>query len=97
MREQAVRRRRHDLGMTFVKVNAVTVDGVIGLELDDDERSLAAQHLNAATYYRDTGRTDRLDSFRGVSVGGHELETDSDELQRLAALGQLDFEDFYEG
>lgn len=82
--------------MTFVKVNAVTVDGVIGLELDDDERSLAAQHLNAATYYRDTGRTDRLDSFRGVSVGGHELETDSDELQRLAALGQLDFEDFYE-
>jgi hypothetical protein len=82
--------------MANAKVNVVTTQGVLPLELSDDERSTAAQHVNAATAYRDTGDDSGLGAFRGITVGGHELETDPDQIEFLAAQGQLDFEDFYE-
>lgn len=77
-------------------VNVITTQGVLPLDLSEEERSLAASHVNAATHYRDTGESDRLDAFRGVRVGGYKLETDPGELEHLANRQQLDFEEFYE-
>lgn len=85
--------------MADLYVNVVTSSGVKALnasDLDEDERSLAASHVNAATHYRDTGDERRLTDFQGVAVGGHKLEADPEMIEYLAAQGQLDFEDFYE-
>ncbi len=85
--------------MAEVYLNVLTRSGVKALnaaDLDEEERSLAGSHVNAATHYRDTGDDSRLSDFRGVAVGGHELETDPEMIEYLAAQGQLDFEDFYE-
>ena len=80
-------------------VNVLTQQGVKSLkasELDEEERSVAASHLNAATHYRDTGDDKRLAAFQGIALGDHKLETDPEMIEYLAAQGQLDFEDFYE-
>jgi hypothetical protein len=69
---------------------------VLRLELELDDRSTAGAHINAVTRFRDTGSAGQLAAFRGVSVGGHELETDPDEIEYLAGRGKLDFEDFYD-
>lgn len=85
--------------MADLYVNVLTSSGVKALragDLDEEERSLAASHVNAATHYRDTGDERRLVDFQGVAVGGHELETDPEMIEYLAAQGQLDFDDFYE-
>lgn len=83
------------------KVNVITTQGVKLLDLSEEERSIAASHVNAARHYRDTGETDRLNPFQAVRVsdpnqGDFELETDPSELEYLAGRQQLDFEDFYE-
>ena len=52
--------------------------------------------MNAATHYRDTGDASELERFRGVTVGGHQLEVEPGEIEYLAGRGQLDFEEFYE-
>jgi hypothetical protein len=77
-------------------VNAITTQGVLPVELSEEERSLAAQHRQATLRYRNTGDDSRLAAFRGVTVGGFELETDPEGIEHLAARGTLDFEDFYE-
>lgn len=82
--------------MANLKVNVITTQGVKLLDLSEEERSIAASHVNAATHYRDSGELDRLEPFRGVRVGDFELETDPQELEYLAGRQQLDFEDFYE-
>lgn len=82
--------------MATPAVTVLTTQGVLSLEVSEDERSLAAQHVNAATHFRDTGDESRLAAFQGVTVGEHELETDPDQIEFLATQGQLDFEDFYE-
>lgn len=87
----------HSTPVTGPKVNVITTRGVQLLGgLSDEERSIAASHVNAARHYRDTGETDRLEAFRSVRVGGFELETDPVELQYQAGRQQLDFEEFYE-
>jgi len=80
-------------------LNVLTRQGVKSVkasDLDEEERSVAASHVNAATYYRDTGDDKRLAPFQGIALGVHELETDPEMIEYLAAQGQLDFEDFYE-
>jgi hypothetical protein len=77
-------------------VNVVSTDGVVPVELDPEGRSLAAQHVNAITYYRDTGDASRLAGFAGLQLGGYELETNPERIQALVIGQQLDFEDFYE-
>src|SRR4051794_32267739 len=62
--------------MSDLPVNVITTQGVKLVDLSEQERSVAASHVNAATHYRDTGETDRLASFRELVVGGVELETD---------------------
>lgn len=95
--------------MGMWRVNVATTDGVLALDLDDEERSIGAQHINAITFYRDTGNSERLAGFSGlvvgaqpsksdpdVLVGGHELEADPKRVEALVSQHQLDFEDFYE-
>ena len=43
-----------------------------------------------SSYYLDEGDDSLLRPFEGVVVAGYELETDRDELERIARLGQLD-------
>jgi hypothetical protein len=82
--------------MTNRTVSVVTSAGVRWLELDDEERSIAAGHDNAVKKFKADGSTAKLAQYRGTSVGGYELETDPDELQYLANRGKLDFEEFYD-
>ena len=65
-------------------VRVVTTDGVLWLDLDDDERSTASRHANALKPFVEDNSVEITVKFRGVSVGGHELEMDPNELQRLA-------------
>ena len=61
--------------------------------------SLAASRLSrywdAIDHYLQTGDEVPLQTFRGVRIGGVELETDPDEIDRLAVLGVLSFETIY--
>ena len=55
------------------------------------QASTLARYKQAVEYYLDEGDDSLLQEFEGVMVGtGYELETDRDELERIAGLGQLD-------
>lgn len=82
--------------MSIRSVTVLTTEGLLLLDLDDDDRSTASAHIHAVTAFRNDGPTVQLAPFEGVSLGGYELETDPDELQYLANRGKLDFEEFYD-
>jgi hypothetical protein len=81
-------------------VNVISKRGIVPLDLDDRDASIAARHRQAALRYRDEGDASGLEAFDGVVVGEGdgevELESDPEQIEFLAAQGQLDFEDFYE-
>ena len=52
-------------------------------------------YWDAVDHYRETGDTGPLVEFRGVRIGGIELETDPDVIDRLTLLGVLSFETIY--
>jgi hypothetical protein len=70
-------------------ITTVTVQG-------SRQASVIAEHWNAIRRYVNTGNESDLRRFYGVTVAGVELETDPDVIDRLAAIGALDFEDIYE-
>jgi hypothetical protein len=92
-------------------IRVLTTEGVLDLEVvDQDERSLAASHWNAVKRYLGTGKTDRLDEFKGQTVAGFrpetdrepetdpdvfELATDPDVIDERESDGELDIERIY--
>jgi len=61
--------------------------------------SLIARYSAAVEHYLRTGETDRLKKFRGKSIRvgkkKYEFVTDPKTLRRLAAVGEVSFEDLY--
>jgi hypothetical protein len=53
------------------------------------QASLLARYKQAVEAYLGGADPSVLSPFEGVTVGGYELETDLDELDRIAGLGQL--------
>jgi hypothetical protein len=58
--------------------------------------SRVGAYWNAVRTYLGTGDEEPLERFRGVRVGGIELETDLDVIEELARRGEVAFEDLYE-
>jgi hypothetical protein len=61
-----------------------------------EDATVVAEHWNAVKRYLNTGDDSQLRRFQGVSIAEVELETDLDEIDRLASLGVLEFEHIYE-
>jgi hypothetical protein len=61
-----------------------------------EDATVVAEHWNASKRYLNTGDDSELRRFQGLSVSEVELETDLDEIDRLASLGVLEFEEIYE-
>lgn len=57
--------------------------------------SAIGSYHSAVHHYLSTGDSSRLARFRGVKVGGIELETDLDVIDELARRGEFDFESIY--
>jgi hypothetical protein len=60
------------------------------------DRSTIGSHWNAVQTFLYTGETEELERYRGDRVAGLRLMTNSDEIERLARIGELDLEDIYE-
>jgi hypothetical protein len=58
--------------------------------------STVGEYWNAVRHYLTTGDEAPLEPFRGVRVGGVELQTDPDAIDELARRGEVSFEDLYE-
>ncbi|MCU1358016.1 MAG: hypothetical protein JWM89_3434 [Acidimicrobiales bacterium] len=57
--------------------------------------SSIGRYHSAVHHYLSTGDASRLEKFRGVKVGGIELEADVDVIDELARQGSFDFESIY--
>jgi hypothetical protein len=58
------------------------------------QASTVARYNRAIDRFRE-GDVDALIPFRGRSFGGVLLETDPDVIERAAAIGEPDFDEFY--
>jgi hypothetical protein len=58
--------------------------------------STVGSYWNAVDHYLATGDDTALRRFRGVKVGGVELETDPDTIDYLYTIGQIEFETIYQ-
>jgi hypothetical protein len=75
----------------------LTASGVEDVDLEDtDARSAVGSYWNAVRRFLWTGQTDELERFTHTRIAGRPLLTDPDEIERLARIGELDFEDIYE-
>jgi len=78
------------------RMRIVTSSGVEDVEVRAGEaKSTVSSYWRAVDHYLRTGETDELEQFSGTRIGGRRLLTDRDEIERLAAIGELDIEDIY--
>ena len=98
----AVRRRRGRLRVArsdevSFTMRVMTTDGIQLVDVKGStDRGVIGAHHNAAAEFLDTGNTDALADFEGVTVGGVELETDPDRLIEAWRAGQFDFLEIYQ-
>lgn len=79
------------------RMRILTRVGVRDVDLPEfSDRSIVGGHWNAVQNFLYTGETDELERYRGVQVAGRPLLTDPDKIERLARIGDLDFEEIYE-
>lgn len=75
----------------------LTVSGVDDVSIKTDAAASAiGRHWNAVQRLLYTGDDSELEAFAKTKVKGRRLLTDPDEIERLAAIGDLSFEDIYE-
>ena len=97
-----VRRRRGRLRVAAsdevsFTMRVMTTDGIQVVEVKGStDRSLVGAHHNAVAEFLDTGNTEPLAVFSGVTVGGVGLETDPDRLIEAWRAGQFDFLEIYQ-
>jgi hypothetical protein len=76
------------------------IEAGVGSRIVDVRGSRAASKVgsywNAVNHYRDTGDDEPLRAFRGIKVGGVELETDPDVVDALIYMGVIEFETIYQ-
>ena len=79
------------------RMRILTSSGIEDVELHSDQaRSTVGSYWNAVRRYLWTGETDDLDRFSRTLIRDRRLLTDPDLIDRLARIGELDFEDIYE-
>jgi hypothetical protein len=81
-----------------LRIPVITPDGVIWVPADDleaQERSVDASHVNSVTLSLETGDFDRMRDFEGVRLGGLALVTDQQDIEDLDDRGELGFSQFY--
>jgi hypothetical protein len=74
----------------------LTNSGIETVSVGRRDASAVGRYWNAVRRWGIDRDSTEVDKFRGVSVGGYELETDLDVIDELAARGELEFEDIYE-
>lgn len=77
-------------------MRVLTNTGVEPVGVSRREARTIGRHWNAVKRWGIYQDSSELDKFRGVTVGGYELETDLDVIDELAGRGELEFEDIYE-
>jgi hypothetical protein len=84
-------------------IRVVTTQGITVVDgLRKKDRSRVARHWNAIGRYLDTGKTDSLSKFDGVTIGGYdevpeyELETRLDPLDDYQNTGDIEVDSIYE-
>jgi hypothetical protein len=78
----------------YRQMTVVTNTGIEAVGVNRRESRVVGRYWNAVGRYLRSGDSSELGKFRGVSVGGYELETDLDVIDQLAARGEL-IEDIY--
>jgi hypothetical protein len=79
------------------RMRVLTTSGVKDLELESPRsRSIVGSHWNAIQVFLVTGDTDPLTPYVTVLINDYLLLTDPDEIERLAGIGDLDFDDIYD-
>jgi hypothetical protein len=71
---------------------------LVEVDVNDSDASLAGRYWSHGyAGFLETGDTSRLDSYRGVSVGGYPLVTDPDLIEDFYfAHGHVDFQEYYQ-
>jgi hypothetical protein len=71
---------------------------LVVVEVDDDEASWAGSYWSYGyAGFLEWGDTERLDVYRGVTVGGYPLVTDPDLIEDFYyAHGHVDFQEYYQ-
>lgn len=71
---------------------------LVVVNVDDEEASLAGSYWSYGyAGFLETGDTDRLDLYRGMTVGGYLLMTDPDLIEDFYyAHGHIDFQEYYQ-
>jgi hypothetical protein len=77
----------------YRRMSVFTTSGVVDVDVSRREASIVGSHWSAIAYYGASQDDPRLQRFRGVSVGGYELETDIALINEAADRGELEFED----
>ncbi|MGH2971097.1 MAG: hypothetical protein ACRDLE_02960 [Gaiellaceae bacterium] len=82
----------------YRRMQVLGEDGLRTVEIRGSRAaSRLSAHANAVREYIYTGDPSKLERFRGMRVGGVELETDLDRIDEWARRGELSFEDIYAG
>ena len=78
-------------------MRVLTTDGLVEVHLPDEEdRSVVGSYWNAVGDYLRTGRTDLLDYFASIDIGGGlVLETDPHAIEEFWSEGELDYLEVY--
>jgi hypothetical protein len=71
---------------------------LVDVDVDDEEAALAGSYCSYGYGgFLETGDTDRLELYRGMSVGGYPLMTDPDLVEDFYyAHGHVDVQEYYQ-
>lgn len=80
----------------YRRMRALTSNGPLDVDVRSSaQASRVAAHYNATDLYLRTGDPGPLQRFANVSIGGHRLLTDLDQVERHARAGELSIDDIY--
>ena len=82
--------------MAYVPV--ATVGLVIWVDEDSlpaQARSILSAHIAAVNRVLEGRDFEAARLFKGISIADHQLVSDPDDIEELAAAGELDFDQFY--
>ncbi len=80
----------------YRRMSVLSTNGRVEVDVRSSaQASRIAAHYNAIDFYLRTGDARPIKRFASVSVGGHRLQTDLDQVERWARAGELSIDDIY--
>jgi hypothetical protein len=79
----------------YRRMSVFTTSGVMDVDVNRRDASIVGSHWSAIAHYGASQDDSRLMRFRGMTVGGYELETDIALINEVADRHELEFEDIY--